>query len=530
MRYKALGAHIYAGGFTVGVSKHFDVVGHLEHAAYGKEVVELNFSGLPVISGGPAAWKPFVDALPRGRDRVRFVYANPPCAVWSVIGRDLGKNDWRNDPRLTYHHDIFNLLKSVEPDVLAIESVPPIFTKGRPHIDALTAQADALGYSTTVVQCDAQNHGVAQARGRVFAAFHRVAIDWQPPVFERTTVRDALRALPRRKTRGYATGLPERLRDLVSHAKPGDCLRHVFDELHPNASPGDNGKISGRPRFVTRRFPWDAPAPVVLAGEPVHPSEDRFMSREELAAVCSFPPEFLWPDANFVTTSGWMSRGVMPKVGEWLAENVARAIDTGRRVNRPTAEVYDVRAAPGQLYDLQPLAEETTTVQVKLAGPRPDKTPPWDVAPKKGTLVTKANAAPPPPDAGEGSGAYIRRLLRAGRGDEEVLAAVHAGFPASKATKSDLSWNRGRIRKEDAAGGAAPVARPAAQRAPESKKTASAPASVASPPAVKLARPRDTPETHGSAGDRALRARLEPLVRQAAEIQRKIMDVLAGAV
>jgi site-specific DNA-cytosine methylase len=354
---KALGAHIYAGGFTVGISKYFDVIAHFEHAAYGKDAVELNFPDLPVIAGGPAAWRNF--KLPTGRDRIRFVYANPPCACWSTAshGRSYG---WEDDPRLAMHHDVFGLLPEIEPDVFAFESVPPYFTKGRSHVDSLIEKAKALGYSATIVKHDSQHHGVPQSRRRVFLVFHRVAIDWEIPEFDRTvTVREALKRVGKRKTRGYSTAITEKHRYLLPHTNPGESLAKVFDRLFPSAPQNERSQIAGRPSFLDVRFPLDRPGPIVIAGKPIHPTEERYLSQEELAEICSFPPDFKWPSGKgFADITGYMSRGVMPKVGEWLAENVARAIETGKRLNRETAEVLDINTGPGYLYDLTPVVHQ----------------------------------------------------------------------------------------------------------------------------------------------------------------------------
>lgn len=373
--HKALGAHIYAGGFTVGVSKHFDVVGHLEHAAYGKEVVELNFPGLPVVAGGPAAWKPFIDALPRGHNRVRFLIANPPCALWasSSHGRSTA---WHEDPRLQLHHDVMTLLPDVEPDVMAVESVPPFFTKGRSHVDRLIADAKKLGYSSTVVKHDAKWMGVPQARKRVFLVFHRVAIDWDLPAFDRVvTVREAFRGLPK-KTKGYDPSLPKYYaHDLVAETPPGHTLRDTFDRKYPNAPRGENGNVIGRPSFLDIRFPWDAPGPIVIGGKSLHPDQPRFLNQEELAAICSFPQDYKWPSSSFGDISSLMSRGVMPKVGEWLAENVARALDEGKRLNQEVTELVDAYGPPGTIEDLP----------VAIAVPEL----PWDAEPKQSRSIVE---------------------------------------------------------------------------------------------------------------------------------------------
>lgn len=52
------------------------------------------------------------------------------------------------------------------------------------------------------------------------------------------------------------------------------------------------------------------------------------------------------------------------------------------------------------------------------------------------------------PGDGEKSGAFIRRCLTAGMTDDDILATVHGHFEGSKASKSDISWNKQKLRKE----------------------------------------------------------------------------------
>lgn len=68
----AVGCYIFAGGFTLGVKTHFDVLAHLEADAYGVATARRNFPRLP-IHVGPDNWPT------RDFHGVDFVYGNPPC-------------------------------------------------------------------------------------------------------------------------------------------------------------------------------------------------------------------------------------------------------------------------------------------------------------------------------------------------------------------------------------------------------------------------------------------------------------------
>jgi hypothetical protein len=64
-------------------------------------------------------------------------------------------------------------------------------------------------------------------------------------------------------------------------------------------------------------------------------------------------------------------------------------------------------------------------------------------------MARAAQTTYPRREEGEGSGVYIRRLLTDWSDDTDaILEAVHAQFEGSRAKASDVSWNRGILKKE----------------------------------------------------------------------------------
>jgi hypothetical protein len=64
---------------------------------------------------------------------------------------------------------------------------------------------------------------------------------------------------------------------------------------------------------------------------------------------------------------------------------------------------------------------------------------------------TKAAAPSGPPgrEPSEGSGNYMKRLLKLGFTDELILEAVHLQFAGSKASKADVAYNKGKLKKDE---------------------------------------------------------------------------------
>ena len=78
-KLNAVGSYIFAGGFTLGVSKHFNVLAHLEDGAYGVSSARKNFPKLPIHTD-PSTWP-----LKKLAGTADLVYGNPLCAAWSDL-------------------------------------------------------------------------------------------------------------------------------------------------------------------------------------------------------------------------------------------------------------------------------------------------------------------------------------------------------------------------------------------------------------------------------------------------------------
>jgi hypothetical protein len=83
-------------------------------------------------------------------------------------------------------------------------------------------------------------------------------------------------------------------------------------------------------------------------------------------------------------------------------------------------------------------------------------------------VIKQAANGPPDREPSEGSGNYMKRLLKLGFTDELILEAVHRQFVGSKASKADVAYNKGKLKKD---GGWAPGAPIARQDSPPSKMT-----------------------------------------------------------
>lgn len=436
-RLKALGAYIFAGGFTIGVREHFDVLAHFEDGPYGVETA-LHNKLVPEVFTSPDEWP-----AEKFKGKVDFLYANPPCAPWSMASSGRPTH-WTEDPRVNAVRRLSKLLHDVRPTVWAWESVRPAWVKGRMLVEAVAADAAKLGYSATVLMVDGSLHGVPQARKRFFLVLSKVPIDWQPSGQKKeVTVGDALRK-PFKTSTGIGT-IP-RLAKLWTKAKQGERLARVFTRLN-GAERGENGRVAGRPGFLHIRLDETKLSPVVLGGPTHHhPTQNRLITVEESAALCGYPRSFVFK-GSVGKQYAQVAQAVMPPVGEYLARMVADACRSKRKpTKQPFFEHVEIFADRVDRQLLLPPMSGGSSLEIakapqKAVAPAAKESGRQTVA----SIVAKANA-----QARVGSGYRIRCLLKEGFSTEYILEKIHKEFPASKAKASDVYWNK---RKLEAQGG-----------------------------------------------------------------------------
>lgn len=429
-RPTALGAHIYAGGFTLGVAPHFQVLGHLEEWRFGTETAKLN---LGVRVDFPrAAWP-----LAEYRGRVDFVYCNPPCAPFSQLKGKSGGN-WQVDPRLQYWVDCLGLLESLAPKVWACESVRGIYARGRSFTEPYVVKAAKLGYKATHVLVNGREHGVPQFRPRYFLVLSKVGLDWRPTGLRReATIADAWKRGFRTKT--LAEAKPKLLR-IIRKAEAGEDLRRTFNRTVPPDRQKANalGGVAGRPPFALKRLREEGLAHVITGGcSFVHPTEHRFLTVEEQAALCGYPRNF-----RFVGTPAQcypqIGKAVMPPVAEYLARTVAAGLRRGRRPKTVAPEEVTVLRDKVERRDVDPYSGPA---DLWKPPPPPDPKAKGVRLPRHGIKVGAIARQPR-----RGSGYRIRCMLKEGRmTTEQILAVIHREFPESTAKASDVYWNKRKL-------------------------------------------------------------------------------------
>ena len=479
---KAVGSYIFAGGFTLGVEKHFEVLAHLEgDGAYGADSAALNWPDLPIFHG-PKNWP-----LHLYRDAVDFVYCNPPCAIFSSMGivTTRGKNAWRAAPRVGCWADCFSHLENLRPRAWALESVTNAYTVGRELVDDYTRRALLMGYSVTHLLLDARWCGIPQSRKRFFLICHKPAKltgyqhNWAPP----PTVGEALSEV---STPGWVTEHRADLTAVLMKTPPGGRLSTYWELEHPGYETNLNahGKVKGRPSFQDGRLDASTYTGAYAGDKRYHPTEHRLIGINEAKALCGYPEDFQLAG----NPRGWgslLARAVMPPVGAWLASAVKATLEgpdvTSREELRVT--LVDVREPDRPAVDLTAdYLDDRGRVRLKVRAatgdPAQEARPPWvppdaveappptpalpatppPAAPPPTSEVQPAALRPPPPSIilaevpdgadetsplpGEGSGKLLQRLLMTGRYTADALVAiVHRNWEGRTTKVGDVYYN-----------------------------------------------------------------------------------------
>lgn len=346
----AVGAYIFAGGFTLGMSKYFRVLAHLEDGLHGVATTRLNFPRLPVYTE-VRRW-PLAELA---RLKPDVLYSNPPCAAWSAAGirsaadHARERDRWRTDARVSCVHNCFEAFRQLQPDVWVWESVPRALTSGWEFVQGLTRECTERGYAVTYLVQEASLLGVPQRRRRFMFIAHKYEIPWTPgDPSNRVTVGQALRGV--RPDIELKLGRKFR-RVLVSMRDRVGGIRGFWDERHPVKTRATRKlrdgrrQFVGRPHFLSVRLDPDDVAPTMVGGANwFHWREHRHVSPRESAVLCGFPVSYRWSSPKPYAE---IAQGVMPPVAAWLAKHLARSL----RARAPASGVrrVDIAKVPGQV-------------------------------------------------------------------------------------------------------------------------------------------------------------------------------------
>ena len=335
---RAVGVHVFAGGFTMGVKRVMEVECQLEAHGFGLESAEKSV-GVPTVNREDAKW-------PRMSGQLCF--GNPRCTGFSCV--TAGLDETSHGPWSRQTVDARQLVEYAAGhfDVIVWESVQQAYTVGKPLLDHMIKEWLAPNhYRIAHLFINAASFGNVQNRKRYFMVAYRDDRPFNvvPPVISPyyPVAYDVLWSRRDRVTR------PMKLR--VSEDYDADCYTQLNEDEIAAVPYLPNGwslntlarygthllterhqrkwreRQSGMP--FSMHCPYRAnylrhfPTLTSSAGRTIHPEHDRACTVGELSAVMGWGdtiPRGPHPVAQ-------LAKGVVPAVGEWLAEQVKRYVD-----------------------------------------------------------------------------------------------------------------------------------------------------------------------------------------------------------
>ena len=368
---RALGACIFAGGFTFGVERAgFQIAGHLElpdltlGACVSRQrwpvVVEPASTHTQNSVGFAKTWLHRAKELRLTKRVPDFLYCNPPCVAYAMNGKHGGLKD----DRMCYVHYCVNLLAAeLKPTVWAWELVPGI-TRDREYLEELALNAREQGYQCWGFLTSSALHHAYQARERFHFVASKVELNFVA-AYEREPI----------ERKGYQT-LGAALELVAREAEKGPLPNHPFDQttgfspLIPYLAPGvtfgrmppslwqqhfkpadghvwDPSKGDKPSGFSCIRGLWGKPCPNIIGGaNVVHPIEDRWLTPREAATVMGFPLNYAFTPNGVAYKE--IGKGLCTHNAEFLARVVRHGLELDQGVDLAKRE-------PLEWVDLRPL-------------------------------------------------------------------------------------------------------------------------------------------------------------------------------
>lgn len=332
---KALGIHVFAGGFSHGVKQHFDVECQLETHGFGLDTARELF-GVDSINCEAKKWPKLND--------ISFAFGNPRCTGFSTILS--GYDDELHGPWSKQTCDIHEFSHYVVKHKIPIaiwESVQQAASTGKELLRYLIDKVYKKHYRIAHVFVNAASCGNSQERRRYFfVAYSRdLQFNIVPPVLPKhhACAYDVLYETRNVKTNIGTMSEYDEHSTLIKNENDlavipllpnGWCLnllaRWNFDALPDHYKDKFLFRTSNFPFSLhsVRRLSYFTPVPTLTSScfAYVHPEVDRALTVGELAKCMGWPgiPVGRAPTAQ-------IAKGVVPAVGAWLAEQAKLCLE-----------------------------------------------------------------------------------------------------------------------------------------------------------------------------------------------------------
>jgi len=271
-----------------------------------------------------------------------------------------------NDPRNFLFLQFVRIVKILEPDFIIMENVTGMMGRKHEHIPkSIMTHFRKLGYHIDVDVLSAHHYGVPQNRRRTIFIGNRHGYENMfPPIvydgeddshMKARTVGEVLRKLRTSDGKTYnhdikfAAVSDELDVERLGFIPEGKGIRYQEDEkvLPENLRLGVNWRTMDEHRFRQtkyHRLSRKDISPTILTSRHsyFHPTEPRYLTVREAAAIQSFPNDFVF-DGTLSQQWRQVGNAVPPLLGKALGESIIKMNKTKKKASTVMTEIWRVR-------------------------------------------------------------------------------------------------------------------------------------------------------------------------------------------
>lgn len=340
-----------AGGLSCGLelAGHHCLLG-VDHDQHAMNTFALNHKKAQTFCGDIRSLTSQKIKELTGNLPIHAVVGGPPCQGFSTAGAG-DPEDERNRLFLEF----VRIVKVTKPEFVVMENVTGLMAKKNEHtLHHIIKKFSRLGYHMDVRVLSAHHYGVAEKRRRTIFIGTRLPID---PLFPTITHEDAAtRPLKKTTTVGDVFKSIEKRKVVHNHDLEAAKLKNKIDEKRLARIPEGKGIRYERDEkaYLTKSLKlgveWDKlqenrfrqckyqrldrekPGPTIMTNRHsyYHPTENRYLTAREAAAIQSFPHQFIFTGP---VSAQWRQIGnaVPPLLGKAIGLSFKEMLSASRR-------------------------------------------------------------------------------------------------------------------------------------------------------------------------------------------------------
>lgn len=222
-----------------------------------------------------------------GNQHIDLIVGGFPCQGFSMAG-----NRVISDSRNSLYLEMLEIVKKVQPDYVVMENVEGLRSMLNGKVETqIISDYKEIGYKINVTTLNAADYGVAQQRKRVIFIGNRIGNkNYHPkPLFEPNNY----------KTLGSAIYKYMNIDEdkSINHI----FTKHTEDMKKRLADVPEGSSLYKNYSDSWKKSPWDKPSCTIKENHGsvnIHPKLPRVLTARELAAIQSFPDDFIFQGAK----------------------------------------------------------------------------------------------------------------------------------------------------------------------------------------------------------------------------------------